>query len=66
MLKLWLDEIKKKPPFATGELPLHELGELGFGDVGVRVSLTEENRQLIAVEIIERNQLWLAERDDAG
>lgn len=36
--------IKRVPPFATRELPLHELGELGGGDVGVRVSLVEDWR----------------------
>jgi hypothetical protein len=35
---------ERVPPFATRELPLHELGELGGGDVGARVSLVEDWR----------------------
>lgn len=53
-----LDERKENvPPFASGELPLHECGELGFGDVRSRVSLAEEERKLLRVEVVESDQL---------
>lgn len=54
-----MDEKKKKkvPPFASGELPLHESGELGFGDVGFRVPFVKEERKLLCVEVVESDQI---------
>ena len=36
---------------------MHEGGELGSGDEGVRVSLVKEERELVAIEVIQRNQI---------
>lgn len=53
-----MDERKENvPPFASGELPLHECGEFGFGDVRSRVSLAEEERKLLRVEVVESDQI---------
>lgn len=53
--------MREVPPLATGELPAHEIGELGGGDVRVRVSLVEERRKLVAVKLIQRNQIGFVE-----
>lgn len=45
------------------ELPLHELGELWSGDVGFRVSLANEGREYVAIEIVERDEVGLAETE---
>lgn len=50
-----------EPPFSTGELPLHELGELSGCDVGVRVSPAEDLRELVAVKAIQGNQIGFVE-----
>lgn len=54
------------PPFASSKLPLHELGEVGGGDVGVRVSLAEEKGEFVGVEFVEGDEVGLVERFNAG
>ena len=54
------------PPFAASEFPLHELGELGGGDVRVRVSLADEEREFVCVEIVKRDEVWFVERFHVG
>lgn len=54
------------PPFASSELPLHELGEVRGGDVGVRVSLAEEKGEFVGVEFVEGDEVGLVERFNAG
>ena len=46
MREIKIEEKKKRegPPFATCELPLHELGKFVSSDVKVRVSLENERR----------------------
>ena len=46
---------ERVPPFATCELPLHEFGELGGGDVRVRVSVAKNRRELVAVKVVKGN-----------
>ena len=48
-------ERERVPPFATCELPLHEFGELGGGDVRVRVSVAKNRRELVAVKVVKGN-----------
>jgi hypothetical protein len=45
---------------------LHELGELGSGDVWVRVSLVNERREFDSVKIVKRNEVWFVERLNSG
>lgn len=40
------------PPFSTSELPSHEVGELGGGDVRIRVSVLEKRRELVSIIVI--------------
>lgn len=54
------------PPFASGEFPLHELGELRSGDVRSRVPSPEEKREFVPVEGVEREEIRLIQGLDAG
>ena len=57
MREIKIEEKKKRegPPFATCELPLHELGKFVSSDVKVRVSLENERRELISLDDFYRN-----------
>lgn len=55
LIKFRKRERERVPPFATCELPLHEFGELGGGDIRVRVSVAKNRRELVAVKVVKGN-----------
>lgn len=44
---------------------MHELGEFGLGDVRIRATVANERRELVAIEVVEGEEVRLVERFNA-